>query len=263
MYLNDIYGDCVIAGRAHMTLPFEKFQQGIQIQISDDEIKNEYFAETGGQDTGLVMLDSLNVWRKEGWTAGGKHYDIYAFASLDWTNHDEVRAAIYLLRGIYLGFQVPQSAIDQFNAGKIWDVVTPDGGIQGGHCIYTFAFIDIVGYNEIGPVCMTWGRRQQMTWRFWDSQVDEAYVVIDNINKWQNPATDPLDIPALVAYLNEITHVIPPVEPPAPPTPPAPVPPGPTPSTCPVGNGMAKAFSVLPGILRRQGRFLYMNPPRK
>ena len=33
MYLNDIYGDCVIAGRAHMTLPFQKFQQGIQFDI--------------------------------------------------------------------------------------------------------------------------------------------------------------------------------------------------------------------------------------
>ena len=206
------------------------------------------------------MLDSLNVWRKEGWIAGGKHYDIYAFASVDWHNHDEVRAAIYLLRGIYHGFQVPQSAIDQFNAGKIWDVVTPDGGIVGGHCIYTLAYIAIIGYNDIGPVCMTWGRRQQMTWRFFDAYVDEAYVVIDDINKWQNPATDPLDIPTLVGYLNEITHVIPPVEPPAPP---APVPPGPTPSPCPLGNGIARVESALPFIFGRKGRFFYLNPAKK
>jgi len=164
MYLNDTYGDCVIAGRGHATLRFERFEQGKIIPIGDSDISTEYFKETGGGDTGLVMLDSLNEWRQTGWKAANETYKIHAFASVDWTNHIEVMAAIYLMEGIYLGFQVPQSALDQFKAKHVWDVVPDDGGIQGGHCIYTLAYITITGYNAVGPVCMTWGKRQQMTW---------------------------------------------------------------------------------------------------
>src|SRR5208337_4499924 len=69
MFGNDQYGDCVMAGRGHMTLRFEVFEQGVLIPITDKEVENEYFKETGGQDSGLVMLDSLNEWRQSGWTA--------------------------------------------------------------------------------------------------------------------------------------------------------------------------------------------------
>ena len=60
MYLNDKIGDCVMAGRGHMTLRFEDFEQLKVINITDKEIENEYFAETGGGDDGLVMLDSCS-----------------------------------------------------------------------------------------------------------------------------------------------------------------------------------------------------------
>lgn len=49
----------------------------------------------------------------------------------------------------------------------------------------------------------------------------------------------------------------------APEPPPSPEPPGPTPSTCPVGNGIAKVMSLAPRLLRRQGRFYYRNPRRE
>ncbi len=213
MYGNDVYGDCVMAGRAHMTLRFEDFEQSQVIPITDKDVENEYFAETGGSDDGLVMLDSLNLWRKSGWTAAGKVYNIYAYAQLDITNHNELMYSVYLLRGAYVGFNVPQSAMDQFNAGQPWTVVADDGGIVGGHCVY------IVGYNQTGPVCVTWGQKQQMNWAFWDKYFDEAYVVIDNIDSWMNPATDPVNISQLQQELNDITTN--PVPPPTP-TPPPP-----------------------------------------
>src|SRR4051794_31538952 len=69
MFANDVYGDCVIAGRAHQTIRFEDIEQSKIVKITDQEVLKEYFAETGGPDTGLVVLDSLNLWRQEGWTA--------------------------------------------------------------------------------------------------------------------------------------------------------------------------------------------------
>lgn len=247
MYLNDALGDCVIAGRAHETLRIEDFEQGIVIPISDNDVKTEYFKETGGYDNGLVMLTSLGAWRN-GWQAAGKTYSIYAFAEIDPKNHQNIMYAVYLLDGAYVGIQVPQSAMDQFNAGKPWTVVA-GSPLVGGHCIY------IVGYNATGPICITWGKKQQMTWEFFDTYCDEAYAVIDNKDSWVDPATDPLDIVKLESYLQQIAGG--PINPPTPPLPP------PNPSPCPVGNGAAKLSNVVPWIFHRKGRFYYFNPPEK
>lgn len=247
MYRNDMYGDCVIAGRAHQTLRFEAFEQGVQIPITDSEVTTAYFNETGGMDSGLVMVTSLNYWRA-GWIAAQKEHSIYAYAEVNPKNHSEVDYGIYLLHGIYCGFSVPQSAIDQFNAGEMWTVSNTNTNIVGGHAIYVFAFY------PTGPVCMTWGRKQQMTWEFWDKYVDEAYVVVDNKDEWLG-SSSPVDVEALDDLLHEVTNTPDVTEPPVPPKP------TPTPSPCKVGNGAAKVGSAIAKLFRRKGRFYYLNPP--
>ncbi len=197
IYRNDVLGCCVISGRAHQTLRFESYEQNALVPITDEDVETEYFIESGGVDSGLYMLDSLNAWRK-GWKAAGQTYSIYAFASVNWKKHSEVMACIYLLNGIYIGFSVPQSAIDQFKAGQPWEVVTHDGGNLGGHCVY------VMGYNTTGPFCITWGKRQQMTWGFWDKYVDEVFGIVDNTDPWVE--NNPLNINLLHRYLVEITE---------------------------------------------------------
>ena len=83
MFANDAKGDCVIAGRGHQTLRFEDIEQGSVLMITDQEILKEYFKETGGPDTGLVVLDSLNLWRHKGWKVGTHTYRILAFSEVD------------------------------------------------------------------------------------------------------------------------------------------------------------------------------------
>lgn len=140
--------------------------------------------------------------------------------------HSEVKACIYLLNGIYVGFQVTQSAMDQFNAGQNWDVVPNPGAILGGHCVYGMVYQKIFGYTEDGPLCITWGKRQQMTWAFWDKYVDEAYGIVDNKDDWTDPDHNNIDVVALEKILEEITGQ--PMPPPVPePPPPEPVPPKP------------------------------------
>ena len=180
MFLNDTLGDCVIAGRGHQTLRFEWIEQHKIIPISDPEVKREYFRETGGEDSGLVVLDSLSEWRKKGWKVGKHTYRIRAYAEIDFEMHDEFMQSVYADVGVGIGVQLPNAAKAQ--TGHVWDVTTgPDAvpGTWGGHYVY------IVGYNPTGPVCVTWGRKQQMTWAWLDKYCDEAYAIFDANNHFR------------------------------------------------------------------------------
>ena len=199
MFANDQYGDCVKAARAHQTLVFEAFEQGKQIEIIDQEVIDEYLDETGGADSGLVLLFSLKDWRNGGWDVGGKIYTIYAFASVDWKDHSEVKHCIHLLGGVNFGMSVYQTDIDQFKAGEDWHLTGNDEEKLGGHGVYAYA------YNEDGVWGMTWGKCQFMTWEFWDARVDEAYGIVDNINPWMAD-NSPLDVEKLNEQLQEITE---------------------------------------------------------
>ncbi len=214
VFANDVYGDCVIAGRAHATLHFEKFEQGQLMDISDGEVISQYLKETDNEarGPGLVMLDSLSRWRREGWTAASRHYDIHAFAAINWKNPSEVMAAVYLLRGAYAGLFLPLSANDQFNRGDAWDIISgPEGAPNswGGHCVY------VVAYNATGPICLTWGKRQQMTWAFWLVYCEECYAVCDSTDAWLE--NSPVDSEALEKILAEIANAPLSPEPSAPP----------------------------------------------
>jgi hypothetical protein len=215
MFGNDRYGDCVIAGRAHQTLRFELFEQNKTIPIADKDVTDEYFIESGGQDTGLDMVTSLNAWR-QGWQTAGNQYSIYAYAQVDVSSRNEVMAACYLFNGLYIGLRLPASAQNQ----DVWDVATgPDGqpGTWGGHCVY------IVAYDSEGLTCMTWGKRQRMTWAFFQNYCDQAFAVIDNRDNWVT--NSPVDITTLSNILVEVTGepVPEPTPVPVPPQPPAPV----------------------------------------
>ncbi len=65
MFGNDVYGDCVIAGRAHQTLRFEAAEQKKAISLTEKNVLREYWKEEGGTgpeyDRGLVVLDRLSV----------------------------------------------------------------------------------------------------------------------------------------------------------------------------------------------------------
>ena len=73
-----------------------------------------------------------------------------------------------------IGFNVPQSAMDQNAAGQIWDVVANDGGIVGGHDVV----VPMFDAPSQTLTCITWGMRQQMTWAFFLKYCDEAYTLL-------------------------------------------------------------------------------------
>ena len=94
---------------------------------------------------------------------------IRAYVSIDPKNHTHVEQAIYLFGGVYLGFQVQQNCVQQFQAGQPW---TPGPLTTGGHAVFA------VGYDQNAVTVLTWGNTQQGTWAWWDECVDEAYALL-------------------------------------------------------------------------------------
>jgi len=206
MFGNDAHGDCVIAGRAHQTLRFEYLERHRLPVVRDADVLREWRRENGGTEDGLVVLDSLKEWRTRGWRVGAATYRIQAFAAVDFARPDEVRRAIVMQVGVGLGLTLPFDAITQFNAGRPWEVTKGPGGRpdpQAGHYVYC------PGYTREGPVCVTWGRRQPMTWAFLERCTDEAWAMVDARDSARKRATGTrgaLDLPALRARLAEATR---------------------------------------------------------
>lgn len=221
MFANDRLGDCVIAARAHQTLRFESYEQKKLLSISDKNVIDEYFSESGGVDSGLYILDSLKCWRTNGWRIGGlsqiiktkgcwrkffppppplsNTYSIYAFGAVEPKHHDDVKAVTYLLNGIYVGVALPNTAKSQL----VWSVEgDPDNdenskrGSWGNHCIY------ICNYDIEGLTCVTWGAKKRMTWQWFDIYCFDAFGIVDNKNAFTPDS--PVDAIKLEAYLREV-----------------------------------------------------------
>lgn len=161
---NDTLGDCTIAGLAHAVTTY-RGMVGQQVIMSKGDVVKLYMKLTGGKDSGLNELDVLNYWRKHAVTKD----KILAYVSIDPKNHTHVEQAITLFGGVYLGFQVQQNCVQEFDARQPW---TPGPLTNDGHAVFA------VGYDQNGVTVLTWGNTQQGTWAWWDECVDEAYAIL-------------------------------------------------------------------------------------
>lgn len=199
---NDAVGDCTCAGVAHQRIGTVYTNQGETLAVTTAETLALYSAVTGytpddpSSDRGALCQTVLEYWRRHGFL-GEKPV---AFAKVDVSNADEVRQAISLVGQLYCGFDVPSSAMDQFDAGQPWDVVR-GAQIEGGHCVTVGA------YDADGLTCVTWGQTQRMTWRFFEKYFDEAWVVLgpDDINPATGEDRDKLNLAALEADFRALT----------------------------------------------------------
>ncbi|MFF7191802.1 hypothetical protein ACFZAR_43175 [Streptomyces sp. NPDC008222] len=235
---NADWGDCTCAGVAHKRIGDVYVNQGKVLKVTDQQTLALYSAITGfdpnagppGQndtDQGAVCQDVLDFWRKNGFL-GEK---IVAFAKVDLSNLTQVKQAINLFGQIYTGFNFPSSAMDQFNAGQVWDVVK-GAQIEGGHCV------TIGAYDATGLECVTWGAVQKLTWAFLKKYFDEAWVIVtpDMIDPKSGKDVQGFDFYTLGQDFSGLTGKPNPVPAPQPTPTPTPVPsppPVPTPSPVP------------------------------
>ncbi len=127
LFGNDALPNCVIAGRAHQTLRFELSEEGALPTITEDDVNAEWRRQCGGVDEGLVLLDSLKLWRSPGWSVAGRNYRIKAFALVDPTDVARMKTAIYLLDGVGLGLSLPIAVTRDFTDPTLWSVPSDPG----------------------------------------------------------------------------------------------------------------------------------------
>ena len=198
MMLNDQLGDCTIAGCGH-AVQIWTLSAGSEVTLPDSTILEYYETFDGynpsdpSTDQGGIELDVLKDWKNQG-LAG---YPLSAYVSVDPQDTSHVASAIELFGGLYIGLLLPLSAQNQ----SPWDYV-PDGsagdptpGSWGGHCVF------VVGYDQEGLTCITWGQLQKMSFDFWEQYCDEAYALLSP--NWQPPAG--FDMPTLQADLQLVT----------------------------------------------------------
>jgi hypothetical protein len=170
--LNDQLGCCTIAGIGH-AIQIWSANAGTECTLSDADILDAYEKWDGydpsdpATDQGGIELDVLTHFKRDG-LAG---HELIAFADPTVLNLDEVRQAINLFGGVYIGLSLPASAQTQ----DVWDVAagsigTP--GSWGGHAVF------VPKYDQMSFTCITWGVQKTLTIPFWRKYTDEAHALL-------------------------------------------------------------------------------------
>jgi hypothetical protein len=247
MLRNDELGCCTVSAAGHMVAAWSTYGQGTTVEVTDQDVLDAYQAVSGyvpgdpSTDQGAVMQDVLGYWRKTG--VGG--HKILAFAQVDVANLAEVYAALYLFGHVYVGVNLPNAAVTQFDKGQPWTVATDDGGEAGGHCI------NLGWRNGTTMKAITWGRVQGLDEAWWQRYAEEAWVVADQdwITK-TGGSPEGLDVQALGAAFTDLTHQPSPFVVPVPGPSPAPIP-TPVPVVDDVDRTLAAAVKTWAGARHR------------
>ena len=209
MMLNQIHGDCTIAAAAHAIQVWSvnaKGEKG-EVRLPDDRILHYYEKWDGynpsdpNTDGGGVELDVLNNWQQTDLDS----HELIAYADPAFSKIDEIRQAITLFGGVYIGLSLPTTAMKQ----EIWDVV-PNGGADakpgswGGHAVF------VPKYDAHTFTCITWGKLKTMTVAFWKEYVDEAHALLSHDWLKERGSPSGFDLTALKADLAAIPKKSPP-----------------------------------------------------
>jgi hypothetical protein len=185
---NDVAGDCNAVTWANMRrLVTERLTTGgyypTQAQVWQFyRTQNPGFDPNGTKDTngpgskddqGMDIQTGLEYLHATGGPDGVK---AVAFAKVDHTKMAEVKAALAIFGGLWLGIQVLDANQQQFTDGHAWTDV-PGSPIDGGHAILGG------GYNP-DVRFITWAKETRFARSFWNGAVqgtplvEEAWVVI-------------------------------------------------------------------------------------
>ena len=219
MGLNNRYGTCVAVTWANERRLYSRLA-GAEHYPDDSSIEALYRTQNPhfpSDDNGMVISEALDYLRKTGGPDGVK---ALAFAKVDHTNPDEVKAAMAIFGAVWVGVQVSSANMDQFNSEQPWDYVK-GSPIEGGHSII------VGGYDSDGQGgderFVTWAAETAFTDAFWSRQVDEAWVVIWPEHLGTAQFMEGIDQAALGDAFAQLTGGTFPAGPQPEPTPPQPV----------------------------------------
>ncbi len=201
---NDIAGDCVLAGACHETMLWTS--EGSTMAQFDARNALDAYSEltgydqaTGSGDNGTPVRDAMEYRYNTGLKdATGKRHKIGAYATIEAGDIERIRSATYLFSAVGMGILFPESAMDQFNAGEAWDVVS-DEQPKEGH------YIPIVASRSTKLFCVTWGKVQAMTYAFARKYCDEAWMIFSHEFVRNGVSPDGFDLSALLDDVKSVT----------------------------------------------------------
>lgn len=172
MMANDRLGCCTIAACGH-GLQTWSANAATEITVTDDDVLSYYEQWDGynpqdpSSDNGGIEINVLTNWRNSGFA----NHKLIGFMSANVKNQTEIKTAISMFGGVYIGVSLPMAAQSQI----VWDISTGDAAIPGswgGHAVFA------VAYDDKTVTCITWGMLKKMTWAFWNTYCDEAYALL-------------------------------------------------------------------------------------
>lgn len=195
---NDQWGDCTIAGIAHLLAAWNDLVGTTSIAVPTEAQCIALYEQLTGSSTppgpGLNEATLLAQWRTQGLFGN----QIEAYAPVDYRSIIELHQAVAFYGAAYLGIACPESAQQQFQANQPWTYV-PGSPIEGGHCIVA------LGYTPTALLCATWGGIAEVTYPFLAHFLDEAFAIISEqyVQAKQPPR---LDLAALEQDLDNLQH---------------------------------------------------------
>jgi len=135
MFLNDTYGDCVVAEFANAITGLTFATLGSPTDIKDSDVKANYFAQTGGRDNGLDLASALDYWNKHGLIdAEGKLHKPDVYGGVDPQNIAEFDTANYYCDGLDIAIATPGSFMNSEDGDVVdWTSSRSPGPIT--HCV--------------------------------------------------------------------------------------------------------------------------------
>ena len=164
VYENDKLGDCVIAGMAHVVGVLTGNAGPKPALYSNEQIIKLYSAIGGyvpgdpATDQGCDEQTALNYWENNGAASSTGAHKIAGWMTVDATNPEECRTALWLFENLYFGLELPDAWVNPMPSasGFVWDAAGPPVP-ENGHCVAG------VGYTAAGITIDTWGMTGLMT----------------------------------------------------------------------------------------------------
>lgn len=164
---NDQYGDCTMAGVAHLIAAWDAEVAQSDPVPTSTQVVETYFTLTGGADSGLNEANVLATWHRTGLFGA----QIAGYAPVRPADIVALHQTIAFYGGAYLGIVCPESAQEQFEAHEPW-TYEPSSPVEGGHCIVA------LGYTSSAVLCATWGGIAEVTYPFLAHYLEEAWAII-------------------------------------------------------------------------------------
>lgn len=223
---NDQYGDCVAVAWANNRYLVSTYLDTKAEYPTQDQVYAFYKTQNPNfpnQDEGMEIQTALEYLQKTGGPDGVK---AVAFAKLDVTNIDEIRAAVAIFGSVIYGITVTSANETEFDKNQPWDYVRNSQNL-GGHGIAGTGYTPDVRF-------VTWAEETEFTDAFIQHQMEEAWVVIYPEHLGAKAFEAGIDVTQLAADFKELTGKDLPVPTPTPTPEPTPAPaPTPVPGAAP------------------------------